>query len=108
MKNIWNIIGENKKEAIELLRTNLGFNSILDFSQNHTEEEIENGDCFPFVLITNRHNEIGDYAVGKIRLVYYKDIEIYINELEEWVNINECLSATENNVYLAIEEFFNK
>lgn len=114
MKNIWNIIGENKKEAIELIKKNIGVNVELDFSKNHTEEEIETEECFPFALISNRHFTIGDYAIGKVKLIKNKgtnksdSLEIYVNEWEEWVSISECLSTTENNVYLAIEEFFNK
>ena len=113
MKNIWNIIGKNKKEAIELIKKNIGVNVELDFSKNHTEEEIEREECFPFVLISNRHFTIGDYTIGKVKLIKNKGtnnsdtLEIYVNEWEEWVSISECLSSTENNVYLAIEDFFN-
>ena len=95
MKDIYEIISDNFKEAINLLK-----------KSKNDELNIIEQDCY--VLITNRDNEYCDVQATKVRLNEEKnDIEIYIEEWNEWISVNLCCVSTENFVYLAIDDAIN-
>lgn len=91
MTNLFKVMAENKRSAINILKGVDG--NIIDFEN----------DMRPFVLITDMHDIINDLVVTKVCLNELGRIEIYIEEWDEWVSDDECLSTTANNVYEAID-----
>lgn len=100
MTDLWKCLEENIKEATNLLKRH---NQVVEFNSDNDDE---NSDV-PYVLITDRYDMINDMEVSKVRLDTRNQIEIYITEWEEWVYIDYCLSATANNVCMAINNKLN-
>lgn len=100
MTDLWKCLEENIKEATNILKRN---NTVIEFN---SDDEEENSDI-PYVLITDRYDMINDMEVSKVRLDKNNRIELYITEWEEWVSIDDCLSATANNVCMAINNKLN-
>ena len=98
-------VRENLILALELMKnSNL---TEIDF-----DEEDENGNLedYPYVLIQNRHGEILDIKVLKVRIDSDDNFEFYLDD-EEWgdyVQSNECLSYSENNVYVEVINLLDK
>lgn len=99
MTNLFDYLAENKRSAIILLKKYFKDNNC------DTLSIIDNDVYYPYVLIGDRHNNISDLFVTKVRLSQNNDkIEFYIEELEEWIPDNYCFSTTANNVYITIEQ----
>lgn len=99
MTNLFDYLAENKRSAIILLKKYFKDNNC------DTLPIIDNDVYYPYVLVDDRHNNILDLFVTKVRLSQNNDkIEFYIEELEEWIPDNYCLSTTANNVYITIEQ----
>lgn len=92
MKDLWLDLMDNIKEATKLLEDNERYHEF------NSEENI------PFVLVSDRHDFINNLEVSKIRLNEDDIIEMYLPEWDEWLNINECLSTTANNICIALSE----
>lgn len=99
MINLFIDLAKNREEAINLLKEN---NCHIKFNDD-AENDYRN-DLRPFVLICDRHDMISDLSVSEVKLNDNDEIEIYVDDFEEWVEISECLSTTENNVYMSIEK----
>lgn len=97
MKNLYEVLNENRIEAVEKLKK---FGKTLEFDY----DENNNVDERPFVLISNRYGEIYDIEVSKVKLDTNNNIMLYIDDWGEWVNETECLSASADNVYYVIDK----
>lgn len=100
MTDLFKALEENRRSAINMLKCVDG--NIVEFESEADNEE--QNDKRPYVLIADRHDIIGDYQVSKAWLNENDEIELYIEEWDEWVVDDECLSTTANNVYEAISE----
>lgn len=99
MTDIYNCLAENKRSAIILLKKYFKNNNC------DTLSIIDNDVYYPYVLIGDRHGTISDSIVTKVRLSQNgNNIEFYVDDLEEWIPDNYCLSTTANNVYITIEQ----
>ena len=99
MTDIYKCLDENKRSAIFLLK------NYFKNSDNKSLKIIDNDIFYPYVLIGDRHGTISDSLVSKVRLSQNgNNIEFYVNDLEEWIPDNYCLSTTANNVYITIEQ----
>lgn len=99
MTNLFDYLAENKRSAIILLK------KYFKNNDNKSLKIIDNDIFYPYVLIEDRHGTISNSLVSKVRLSQNNDkIEFYIEELEEWIPDNYCLSTTANNVYITIEQ----
>lgn len=96
MKDLYNVLHENRKEATEKLRN---FDNTLVFKYDKNN----NIDKRPYVLISDRHGYINDFLISKVCLGKNDYIMLYIEDWDEWVCEDECLSTTINNVYQAID-----
>ncbi len=96
MTDLFKVMAENRLSAINCLKSVKNF---VEFDYD------ENDDNRPYILICDRHGEIYDTAVSKVRLTESNDIEIYVEDWGEWVNDDECLSTTANNVYIALSNY---
>lgn len=101
MKDINKFIAENKETAKNQLMHIKGY--LIEF--NSDENNYQNNER-PSVLLCDGNGEIYDEFVSKVRLNPEADMvmEIYIDEWEEWIPVDDCLSTTENNVYEAIND----
>lgn len=100
MKSIDDIIVQNKQEALSLLKSHGGH---IIFGSDDDSEDYEDDVMCPWVLICTRHDGIADLQATEVRVDGNDNMEIYIDDWGEWVNVNECLSTTANNVYAAID-----
>lgn len=99
MTDIYKCLDENKRCAIFLLKSH------FKKSDNKSLKIIDNDIFYPYVLIEDRHGTISNSIVSKVRLSQNNDkIEFYVDDLEEWIPDNYCLSTTANNVYITIEQ----
>ena len=98
MEDMFEVMKRNKEKAIALLKKH---DRHLKFVNN------DNDDNRPYVLITNRYDEILDLVVDEVKLNSNDEIEVLIGEWDEWVKIEWCLSATPNNIYMAIDTALN-
>lgn len=104
MYNIENCVSENKQKAIRILKKLNG--SQIDFKNNrHKLNDM------PFILIYDYYNSIVSYEVEQVHLVKDKDdynIEVKISWAKYPIQITKALLFSENNVYIAIEDYYNK
>lgn len=96
MTDIWKCLAENIKEATNILKRN---GSIVEFNDEAN---------IPYVLINESCGMIADVEVSKVRLDEHDKMEIYIPEWESWLGLEDCLSATANNICMSINHEFNK
>lgn len=101
MEDMFEVMKRNKEKAIALLKEHGGH---LNFTSDESDNTDDNR---PYVLITNRYDEILDLVVDEAKLNSHDEIEVLIGEWNEWVKIEWCLSATPNNVYMAIDNILN-
>ena len=100
MKSLYDVLNENRLEAIEKLKK---FGNTLEF--NYDEEN--DIDERPYVLIEDRHGFINDFSVSKVCLDENNNIMLYVEDWDEWVYENECLSTTIDNVYYIIDKMID-
>lgn len=105
MKNVYSIVSENKKEAINLLKSIE--NKEIDFSKYVKENGNKPLEVYPSVLVMDKYDTIEEYQVTMVRLNDGDKMEIFIEELDENIPIDYALSTTDDNVYLGIEEVYN-
>ena len=105
MKNFWSIIKENRKEAINLMRANNV--TKIDFVNEEGEELIED---IPYLLFLVRYNEIMNFQIASVRLDDKDNLYVLPNDddISEEISIDEAISASEDNVYFAIEQYFDE
>ena len=99
MKNLYDVLYHNRKEALEKLKK---FGNILEFP--YTEDPYV--DERPWVFIAGSDG-ICDMPVSKVNLAHNDTIMLYIEDWDEWVDENECLSTTIDNVYQTIGSMIN-
>jgi len=109
MTNVWKVTGENKNEALQLLRKYREINGendsgyLFDFSH----------DNIPEIILEDIVD--GKYYRAKCSSVNLKigstTIEVFVESdeergimLDQWYNVTNACGFTENNVYLAILE----
>lgn len=104
MKKFWNIIEENRKEAINLMRAN---NVTTIKFINEEGEELVIG--IPYLLFCTRYYTIISVPIESVRLDDKDNLYVLTNDddISEEISINEAISASANDVYLAIEEYFD-
>lgn len=90
MVDLFKGLAENKRSAMFSLKAIKDNTIVFDI------------DIIPFVLLCNDDGEINDMAVSSARITN-DTIEIYITDNDEWINVDDCLSTTANNVYEAIQ-----
>lgn len=105
MKNFWSIIKENRKEAINLMRANNV--TKIDFVNEEGEELIED---IPYLLFYTRYDTIISVPIARVRLDDKDHLYVLPNDddINEEISINEAISASEDNIYLSIEEYFDE
>lgn len=105
MKNFWSIIKENRKEAINLMRANNV--TKIDFVNEKGEELIED---IPYLLFLVRYNEIMNFQIASVRLDDKDNLYVLPNDddISEEISIDKAISASEDNVYFAIEQYFDE
>lgn len=92
MTDLFNALKENRKSAISSLKCIDSY--LVEFDDDKS----------PFVLIEDGEGTINDLAVTKVCLNDNNEIDLYIEDWNEWVSDDICLSTTANNVYEAIEK----
>lgn len=93
MKNLYDVLHENREEAIEKLKKH---NNLIEFINDETTGEDER----PWILICNIFGDIYELMVSKVKLDHYS-IMLYIDG--GWINEDECLLTSADNVYKAID-----
>lgn len=104
MKKFWNIIEENKKEAINLMRANNV--TTIKFINEEGEELVSD---IPYLLFCTRYYTIISVPIARVRLDDKDHLYVLPNDddINEEISINEAISASEDNIYLSIEEYFD-
>lgn len=96
MTDLFKAMNENRKEAISALKSVDG--NMIEFKDGLCDDP-------PFVLISDEDRaNIQDLAVTKVKLNENNTIDIYLEYYDEWMNENDCLSTSANNVYEKIVE----
>ena len=103
MKNWIDIVEENQSEAVNMM---IAHNvDKIAFINEEGEDLIED---IPYVLIADRHDMIFDAMVAEVTLGKDSNLYVLLNDeyCSEEVGLNDALSASGNNVAVAIEDYF--
>lgn len=95
MKDLWLSLMENIKEATEILKCHGGSYKFLD------------EDNMPYVLLADNDGSIYDLLVTEVRLADNDIIEMYVPNYDDWLNINNCLCTSGNNICMILSEEAN-
>ena len=92
MENIYQVLERNKAKAITLLKQHNGF---IQFKKNG---------IMPEVIVNNHGDDCMSVEVAAVKLMPHDQIKILIDDWNDYISINDCLSTTADEVYKGIEK----
>ena len=100
MIEISSIIKANEREAKALIEENT--------TDNYFEFDKADENSLPYILVCDREGDVQDVAVGAVEL---DDNDLFIVHIVDWdepIYLTDAIGHTENNVFMAIYEYFKK
>lgn len=108
IKDLASVVAENRKNMIQMFKQLLGKKSKLIGKEGKflLARRYQNS---PYILLdVDGDSEIRDFGVVGVKLDEERDRFVFYVTKDLWYYSTECLSLSENNVYLAMYEIIKK